>query len=103
MVFIITVRQRKEVKMLCVSQFIQNLTSWKTTLINSFLILISIPGMVSQVCVKVLFTQPQERRQDNYRKSFEQSIRISMFLFYADDYFKDVCYAAARRKYPSLL
>ncbi|CSF21350.1 Uncharacterised protein [Shigella sonnei] len=89
--------------MLCVSQFIQNLTSWKTTLISSFLILISIPGMVSQVCVKCSSLAPQEQARQLSQKLWGQSIRISMFLFMPMITLKMFATPLLRRKYPSLL
>jgi hypothetical protein len=67
------------------------------TLISSFRILISTPVMVSQECVLLLVLRAQGKRLS---QKLGGKISDKYVFVYADDYFKDVCYAAAQKKYP---
>ncbi len=82
--------------------FIQSLMSWRMTLISSFRILISTPVMVSQECEKCFYWSSGHREND-YRKSFGAKYQDKYVFVYADDYFKDVCYAAAQKKIPVII
>nr|WP_264757497.1 ATP-binding protein [Klebsiella pneumoniae] len=72
------------------------------TLISSFRILISTPVMVSQECEKCFYWSSGHREND-YRKSFGAKYQDKYVFVYADDYFKDVCYAAAQKKIPVII
>nr|QRC55191.1 hypothetical protein JL596_00250 [Escherichia coli] len=80
----------------------QSLMSWRMTLISSFRILISTPVMVSQECEKCFYWSSGHRKT-TIAKALGAKYQDKYVFVYADDYFKDVCYAAAQKKIPVII